>query len=59
MINKNIKMKKDILLFVVIIENLKILKYYTFSKKYEFFLLFTVSVTMKKKKFREEESIKI
>ena len=52
-------MKKDILLFVVSIENLKILKYYTFSKKYKFSLLFAVSVTMKKKKFREEESIEI
>ena len=41
-------MKKSIALSVVSIENLKTLKYHTFSKK--IFLLFAVSVKMKMKK---------
>ena len=48
------------MLFVVSIENLKILKYHTFPKKHQFFLLFTVSAKMKMKKiFKEEESVEI
>ena len=42
-------MKKYIALFAVIIENFKNLKYAFSTKKY--FLLFTVSVTMKMKKY--------
>ena len=41
------KMKKLYSLFVVSIDNIKILKYQTFLKKYKFFLLFAVSAKMK------------
>ena len=39
------------MLFVVSIENLKILTYHMFSKNHYFFLLFEVSVEMHKKKY--------
>ena len=41
--------KKSVVLFLASIENLKILKYHTFLKKYQFFLLFVVNVGMKMK----------
>ena len=41
--------KKSVVLFLASIENLKILKYHTFSKKHQFFLLFAVNVEMKMK----------
>ena len=51
-------MKKIIALFVVSIENLKILKNHTFSKKHQFFQLFAVSAIMKMKKIvKKEESL--
>ena len=40
-------MKKLYSLFVVSIDNIKILKYQTIKKKYKFFLLFAVSAKMK------------
>ena len=43
-------MKKYIALFAVSIENFKNLKYHAFST-IKYFLLFTVSVTMKMKKY--------
>ena len=44
-------MKKSMVLFVVSIENLKTLKYHTFSKKKnQFFLLLAVSVKRQMKK---------
>ena len=46
-------------MFVVSIENLKNLKYHTSWKKHQFFLLFAVTVKMKMKIFKEEESIEI
>ena len=51
-------MKKSVALFVVSIENSKILKYHTYFEKKLSFLLFAMSVAMKMKKiFKEEESI--
>ena len=53
-------MKKKIVLFVVSKENLKNLKYHTYQKKHQFFLLVAVSARIKMKKiFKKEESIKI
>ena len=44
--------------FYVACENIKVLKYHTFSKKYIFFLLLEVSVVIKiKKKKCKKESI--
>ena len=48
------------MLLLVSIEKLKNLKHHTSQKRRQFFLLFAVSVKMKKKKiFKEEESIEI
>ena len=44
---------------MVNIENFKILKYHTVSKKNQFFLLFAVSVAEKIKIFKEEKSFEI
>ena len=58
-INKEVKMKNYIALFVVSIKNSKNLKYHTPQKKHQFFLLFAVSSRMKKKKYFKKEKNKL
>ena len=44
--------------FYVACENIKVLKYHTFSKKYIFFLLLEVSVVIKIKKKKKKKNAK-
>ena len=55
-LNKNLRWKNYIALFVVSIENLNILKYHTFPKKHYFFLLSAVSAKMMMKKYLKENN---
>ena len=45
-------------MFPISIENLKKLKYHIFLKKHKVFLLFTVTVVMKMKKYLKKNQLK-
>ena len=49
-------MKKIYCLICDSIENLKVLKYHTFSKKHYLFLIFAVSAKTKMKRYRKKKN---